>query len=56
MSALHARHYHLLGIRWALGTFYDFGPIGLLGELAPFLTLKATDRAPDSGLAANPSF
>jgi hypothetical protein len=38
----------------ALGTFYDFGPIGFLGELAPFLTLKGTDRAPDSGLAANP--
>jgi hypothetical protein len=38
----------------ALGTFYDFGPIAFLGELAPFLTLKGTDRAPDSGLAANP--
>jgi hypothetical protein len=47
VSAPHARRLSpWLGIRWALGTFYDFGPIGLLGELAPFLTLKGTDRAP----------
>jgi hypothetical protein len=39
----------------AVGTFYDFGPLGFLGELAPFLTLKGTYRAPDSGLAANPA-
>jgi hypothetical protein len=39
----------------AVGTFYDFGPLGFLGELAPFLTLKGTNRVPDSGLPANPA-
>jgi hypothetical protein len=36
-------------------TFYNFGPLGFLGELAPFLTLKGTNRVPDSGSEANPA-
>jgi len=38
----------------ALGTFYDFGTLGFLDELAPFLTLKGTARTSDGGGAADP--
>jgi len=38
----------------ALGAYYDFGSVGPLKELAPTLTLIASDRARDSLSAANP--
>lgn len=37
----------------ALGTYYDFGSVGPLKELAPMLTFLASDRARDQGAAAN---
>ena len=36
----------------AVGTYYDFGTVGFFSKLAPVLTLKASDRAPDSGPAS----
>ena len=38
----------------ALGTFYDFGVFGFLDETAPFLTLKGSYRASDSGANSDP--
>lgn len=36
----------------ALGTYYNFGVVGPLKELAPMLTLIASDRVRDTGTAA----
>ena len=33
----------------ATGTYYDFGSVGFVSKLAPVLTLKASNRLPDSG-------
>lgn len=38
----------------ALSAFYDFGPLGFLDELAPFVVFKGTYRASDSGAEADP--
>lgn len=38
----------------AMSAFYDFGPLGFLDELAPFLVFKGTFRASDSGAEADP--
>ena len=37
----------------ALGTYYDFGTVGPLKELAPMVTFVASDRVHDSQSAAN---
>jgi hypothetical protein len=37
----------------ALGSYYNFGAVGPLKELAPMLTFLAGDRARDQGAAAN---
>jgi len=39
----------------AVGTFYNFGKVGPLSELAPMLTFLASDRTRDTGTAANPA-
>ena len=38
----------------AIGTFYDFGQVGPLMELAPMLSFLGSDRARDRGINANP--
>ena len=38
----------------AVGTYYDFGKVGFLKELAPMLTFLASDRTRDTGNNANP--
>ena len=38
----------------AMGTYYNFGQVGLLNELAPMLSLLASVRAHDQGSEANP--
>ncbi len=39
----------------AVGTFYDFGKVGPLKELAPMLTFVASDRTRDTGNNADPA-
>jgi hypothetical protein len=39
----------------AVGTFYDFGNVGVLNELAPMFTMLASDRTRDTGANADPS-
>jgi hypothetical protein len=39
----------------AVGAFYDFGKVGPLKELAPMLTILASDRTRDTGTAADPA-
>ena len=39
----------------AVGTYYNFGKFGPLGELAPMLTFLASDRTRDTGTAADPA-
>ncbi|HTY53740.1 MAG TPA: hypothetical protein VMB26_00995, partial [Candidatus Binataceae bacterium] len=38
----------------AVGTYYDFGHVGMLSELAPMLTFLASDRTRDTGSNADP--
>jgi hypothetical protein len=38
----------------AVGTFYDFGDVGPLSELAPMFTILASDRTRDTGNNASP--
>jgi len=38
----------------ALGTYYDFGVVGPLKELAPMLSLLGSDRSRDRGINASP--
>ncbi len=39
----------------AVGSYYDFGKVGPLKELAPMLTFLASDRTRDTGNNANPA-
>ncbi|MFZ0889012.1 MAG: hypothetical protein WA005_11210 [Candidatus Binataceae bacterium] len=39
----------------AVGTYYDFGKVGALNELAPMLTFLASDRTRDTGTNADPA-
>ncbi len=39
----------------AVGTYYDFGKVGILKELAPMLTFLASDRTRDTGTNADPA-
>ncbi len=39
----------------AVGSFYDFGNVGVLKELAPMFTMLASDRTRDTGANADPS-
>jgi hypothetical protein len=39
----------------AVGTYYDFGKVGPLNELAPMLTFLASDRTRDTGNNADPA-
>ena len=39
----------------AVGSFYNFGKVGFLKELAPMLTFLASDRTRDTGTAADPA-
>jgi len=39
----------------AVGSYYDFGKVGPLNELAPMLTFLASDRTRDTGNNANPA-
>jgi hypothetical protein len=39
----------------ALGTYYDFGHVGFLKELAPMFTFLASDRTRDTGNNADPA-
>ena len=38
----------------AIGTYYDFGVVGPLMELAPMLSILGSDRTRDRGINANP--
>lgn len=39
----------------AVGTYYNFGKVGPLNELAPMFTFLASDRTRDTGVNADPS-
>jgi hypothetical protein len=39
----------------AVGTYYDFGKVGFLKELAPMFTFLASDRTRDTGTNADPA-
>ena len=38
-----------------MGTYYDFGAVGPLMELAPMLSFLGSDRTRDRGTNANPN-